>query len=80
MGAGDASGSQHSEAAAPWPIIPQYRFYEKVIKVKDDVAAFLNSFPRAIILAPGRPAGGGASAETKPKPGGSRKGGFSGAL
>ena len=24
------------------------RFYEKVVKVKDDVAAILNSFPRAI--------------------------------
>jgi hypothetical protein len=26
-------------------------FYEKVVKVKDDVAAILNSFPRAIIFA-----------------------------
>jgi hypothetical protein len=31
----------------------KYRFYEKVVKVKDDVAAILNSFPRAIIFALG---------------------------
>jgi hypothetical protein len=31
----------------------QYRFYEKVVKVKADVAAILNSFPRAMIFAPG---------------------------
>ena len=40
-----------------------YRFYEKVVKVKDDVAAILNSFPRAIIVAPGQPAGVCTSAE-----------------
>jgi hypothetical protein len=56
----------------------EYRFYEKVVKVKDDVAAILNSFPRAIIFALGRPAGGCTSAEANP--GGWRKGGFSGAL
>jgi hypothetical protein len=27
----------------------QYRFYEKVVKVKADVAAILNSFPRTPI-------------------------------
>jgi hypothetical protein len=36
--------------------IHQYRFYEKVAKVKDDVAAIPNFFPRAIVSALGRAA------------------------
>jgi hypothetical protein len=48
-------------------------FYAKVVKVKADVAALLNSFPPAITFASGRPAEGCTSAETNP--GGSRKGG-----
>ena len=48
------------------PFIGHYRFYEKVVKVKDDVAAILNFFPRAIIVAPGQPAGVCTSAEANP--------------
>jgi hypothetical protein len=41
-------------------------FYEKVVKVKADVAALLNSFLRAITFAACRPAGGCTSAEANP--------------
>jgi hypothetical protein len=39
-----------------YSVIPQYRFYEKVLNVKADVAAILNSFfPAAVVSALIRP-------------------------
>ena len=45
------------------PDMEHCRFYEKVVKVKDDVAAILNVFSGAIIVVPGQPAGVCTSAE-----------------
>jgi hypothetical protein len=57
--------------------LSQYRFYEKVVKVKADVAALVDSLRRVIIFVPGPTSGRLYTAEAKS--GGSRKGGFSGA-
>jgi hypothetical protein len=51
----DRRHSEIAEHKGRWPphvrrsINGKYRFYEKVVKVKADVAAILNSFPRTPI-------------------------------
>jgi len=47
-------------------VITHYRFYEKVIKVKADVAALVDSLRRVIIFVPGPTSGRLDSAEAKP--------------
>src|SRR5262249_2778280 len=56
----------HRVPFASWLLILHGDFYEKVVKVKADVAALLNSFLRAITFAARRPAGGCTSAEANP--------------